>query len=135
MPTSEAECAPGLSSISMRLRSVQALRDTAWHALGVKLLARLNMAQRVIIVIAFGVALALFGYWVALHDVYAFGWVSYTPMPTRIAKPRGLTFGEIILVWLGLTIAWAVVSIIVLHRPKPGHTASLETSSDDLSLL
>jgi hypothetical protein len=97
----------------------QALRDRAWHALDVKLLARLNMAQRVIIVIAFGVALALFGYWVALHDVYAFGWVSYSPMPTRVAKPRGLTFGEIILVWLGLTIAWAVASTIVFHRPKP----------------
>jgi hypothetical protein len=97
--------------------SITVLGGGTWQALGVKFLARLNMAQRVIIVIALGVSLMLLGYWIAFSHTVAFGWVAYAPL-TRTTHSDGLTLGWDVLIWIGLTIFWAVVSGIVFHRPK-----------------
>jgi hypothetical protein len=79
---------------------------------------RLGRAQRVVVVVAFGVAfLAVGSYLLSLgqHGV-AFGWTGYAPisMP-NVGAPDWLR----LIVWLALTSLWAVLSIWLL-RPA-GH--------------
>ena len=70
----------------------------------VKYLTRLNLAQRIVIVIAFGIAMVLFGDRVTALGAPSFGWVAYAPLSAATFSHRaGLTFGEIILIWIGLT--------------------------------
>jgi hypothetical protein len=85
----------------------------------VKLLARLAMAQRVVIVIALGIVIFFFGEWITAVTTFT-GWVAYAPLSgaTSAVHHRNLTFGWVIWIWIGLTVAWAVLSTIVLQRPK-----------------
>jgi hypothetical protein len=85
----------------------------------VKLLAKLSQSQRVVIVVALGAIIFFCGEWIT--DVTTFtGWVAYAPLSgaTSSVHHRDLTFGWVIWIWIGLTVAWAVLSGIVLHRPK-----------------
>jgi heme/copper-type cytochrome/quinol oxidase subunit 1 len=85
----------------------------------VKLLAKLSQGQRVVIVVALGAIIFFAGEWIT--DVTTFtGWVAYAPLSaaTSSVHHRDLTFGWVIWIWIGLTVAWAVMSSIVLHRPK-----------------
>jgi hypothetical protein len=83
--------------------------------------AKLNLSQRIVIVVGLGVALRFFGDWVTtLGSHSVFGWVSYAPLSnesqsTGPAGPGGLHYGWRILIWIALTVVWAAVSIIVLR--------------------
>jgi heme/copper-type cytochrome/quinol oxidase subunit 1 len=81
---------------------------------------KLDKAQRVVVVVALGVAfLAVGSYLLSLGQAgTAFGWTGYAPLTAPTGRPAWLQ----LIVWLALTCLWAVVSIRVL-RPS-SHAAS-----------
>jgi hypothetical protein len=82
---------------------------------------KLSRAQRVVVVVALGVAfLALGSYVLSLgQPVIALGWTGYAPLS---APSVGLPGWARLIVWLALTCLWAIVSIRLL-RPA-GHDDS-----------
>jgi hypothetical protein len=98
----------------------------------VKLLARLNQGQRVVIVIALGIVTLLLGWWITAITTFT-GWVAYAPLSgvTQSLNHRNLTFGWIVLIWIGLTVVWAVLAGVVLHRPN-GHISDTTTTSHSI---
>jgi hypothetical protein len=104
---------------------------------------RLNLGQRIVIVVGLGVGLAAFGLWVIAQASpdRAFGWVGYAPLQSSaayrsslsLAFRGGLPLWVQLLIWLGLTILWTITSAFVLRssleslirsepsqRPTPG---------------
>jgi hypothetical protein len=83
---------------------------------------RLNLAQRVVIVVALGVALFLFGQW--LIGFWEFGsrysgWVGYAPLGSASFQPRIMLHPWVVLaVWLILTAVWMFVSLFILRCPR-----------------
>lgn len=85
----------------------------------VRLIDRLNMAQRAVIVVAIGIALAVFGrYLVSLGGRPRMGRVFYG-FTNRSGLPgTGLAGWVHLIIWLGLTVLWALASVIVLRPPR-----------------
>lgn len=86
-----------------------------------KLLARLNLGQRILMVIALGGVIYFLGFWLETIHKQAFGWVAYAPLSgatSALGREGGLTYDQSILVWIGLVVLWAVLSMVVLHTPK-----------------
>jgi hypothetical protein len=85
----------------------------------------LTKAQRIVLVIAFGLALwALGNYLVSLGA--GFGWTGYAPFTAGggfYAPARGLHGWLRLIIWLVLIALWAVASLRVL-RPRSEETAS-----------
>jgi len=86
---------------------------------------KLNLAQRIVLVIGFAVVLVLAGHFfvhLGHHRMIARGWVGYAPFPVRV---RGLFAAGLrpvvrVLIWLALLTAWVVVSVRLLRsRPVP----------------
>jgi hypothetical protein len=86
----------------------------------VRLTDRLNTAQRVVIVVAMGIALAIVGrFLVSLGGGFHFGWYSYSALAARLRPPgTGLPRWLRLIIWLGLTGIWALASVIVLRPPR-----------------
>jgi hypothetical protein len=89
----------------------------------------LNMAQPVVIVVALGVGLVLFGRWlVGYWQGDTFGWVAYAPLSGATNAPRALLHPWVrLVIWLALTAVWAAGSLAVLstrHAPRipPGRS-------------
>lgn len=80
---------------------------------------RLGKAQRVVVVVALGLALGTVGsYLVSLGSGIAVGWYAYSPLTAAQYPPsRGLAAWLRLIVWLVLIGLWAVASVRVL-RPK-----------------
>lgn len=85
-----------------------------------RLIDGLNTAQRVVIVVAIGIALAVAGrYLVSLGGGFHVGWTGYPVLPARIgAYGTGLPRWLRLIVWLVLTGIWAVASVVVLRSPR-----------------
>lgn len=85
-----------------------------------KRLDGLNLGQRIIIMIGLGGLLYWFGIWISsLNKPSAFGWVAYAPLSGSTFPPiGGLTPRWTLLLWAGLTLAWAVSSLVVLRSPN-----------------
>ena len=81
---------------------------------------RLGKAQRIVVVIAFGMALGAVGsYLVTLGSRVRAGWYGYAPLTQAVYPPRtGLAGWLRLIIWLALAGLWALVSIRVL-RPSP----------------
>ncbi len=79
----------------------------------------LNTAQRIVIVVAMGIALAAIGrYLVSLGSGFHVGWYGYRALPARLGPPgTGLPRWLRLIIWLGITGIWALASVIVL-RPR-----------------
>ena len=79
----------------------------------------LSWAQRVVTVVALGIALAALGrYLVSLGGGPRFGWYAYSPLTAQLYRPRtGMPAWLRLIIWLGLTGLWAVASLAVL-RPS-----------------
>jgi tryptophan-rich sensory protein len=78
---------------------------------------KLSKAQRVVVVIALGLALLAVGnYLISLGQPrIAFGWTGYAPLSTpSIGQPGWLS----LIVWLALASLWAVASIRLLRPPS-----------------
>ncbi len=85
-----------------------------------RLIDRLNTAQRIVIVVAIGIALAVVGrYLVSLGSGFRVGWYSYSALSARLRPPgTGLPRWLRLIIWLGLTGIWALASVIVLRPPR-----------------
>ena len=77
-------------------------------------ISKLGRAQRVVLVVALGVAfLAAGSYLVRLGQPR--GWTGYAPLSTpHLGPPEWLR----LVVWLALTSLWAVLSILLLRPSK-----------------
>ena len=85
----------------------------------------LSKAQRVVVVIALGLALGALGnYLVSLGSGVASGWIGYAPLTAQLYAPgRGLDGWLRLIIWLVLIGVWALASIRVL-RPSSEAAAS-----------
>ena len=83
---------------------------------------RLNMAQRVVVVITLGLALAIVaGYLTGLG--VRNGWYAYAPLSGQIQAPGIGEPGWLrLVIWLAATSLWAVTSLRVLSQ-APGPAA------------
>ena len=82
---------------------------------------RLSQPQRIVVVIALGVACGAAGmYLVNLGStVSGWGWYAYAPLSQAGYPPHtGLAGWLRLIIWLALAVLWALVSIRVL-RPSP----------------
>ena len=85
-----------------------------------RFLARLNLGQRILIVITLGILLYLVGAWIATLGNRFYGWVAYAPLSGAAPSPSGLTEREMILVWALLALVWCGLSLVVLRTPNRG---------------
>jgi heme/copper-type cytochrome/quinol oxidase subunit 1 len=84
----------------------------------------LSKAQRIVLVIALGLALATIGGYVVNLGAGAPGWVAYAPLSSGPYVPnRGLDGWLRMIIWLVLISVWALASVRVL-RPSSEHTDS-----------
>jgi hypothetical protein len=93
----------------------------------VRSLQRLNLGQRIIIVVGLGIGLAVLCLWVIaqVSPDRPFGWVGYAPLESSAAYRSSLSLavrGGLapwlqLVIWLGLTIIWATTSVFVLRSP------------------
>jgi heme/copper-type cytochrome/quinol oxidase subunit 1 len=90
------------------------------------LIDRLSQPQKIVIVIALGMALgAVAIYLTSLGNATGFGWYAYAPLSQSVYPPRtGLPGWLRLIIWLALVGLWALVSIRVLR-------SSPEDSSHD----
>lgn len=87
----------------------------------VRLIDGLNTAQRVVIVVAIGIALAAVGLYLTSIGSPRFGWYAYSPLTRGAFLPgSGLPAWLRLIIWLGLTGIWASISVIVLRPPSRG---------------
>lgn len=79
----------------------------------------LAKAQRVVLVVALGVAFIAVGSYIDSlgQPGFAFGWTGYAPLALR-ASGIGLPTWLRLVVWLVVTGAWAIVSIRLLGPPS-----------------
>ncbi len=89
-----------------------------------RLIDGLSKAQRVVVVVALGLALGAVGsYLVRLGGGARFGWYAYSPLTARVYPPgTGLRPWLRLIVWLAVIGLWALASIRVL-RPSSGQAA------------
>ncbi len=80
-------------------------------------MSRLNLRQRIVVVIALGVGLGFFGLWVTNQGpVGPFGWTGYAPLRVATYGPDGGLHPWVrLLIWLALTVVWAIASIVLLR--------------------
>jgi heme/copper-type cytochrome/quinol oxidase subunit 1 len=90
----------------------------------------LTKGQRVVLVIAFGIALeTLGGYVLSLGSGLAVGWYAYSPLSGSGFPPSTGLHGWLrLIIWLVLIGVWALGSIRVL-RPSAGDAPSREPAS------
>lgn len=85
------------------------------------LIDELSRAQRVVVVIAMGLALgAIGGYLMTLGGGTGtqFGWYAYSPLNTTVRPPgTGLATWLRLIIWLVLIGLWALTAIRVLRPP------------------
>jgi heme/copper-type cytochrome/quinol oxidase subunit 1 len=83
----------------------------------------LGQAQRIVVVVAFGVVCLATGSWVA--TVYGqasyplTGWTGYAPL---VSHRAGLSPTGMLLVWVGIAAFWGTVSAFLLHSPRRAST-------------
>ena len=84
-----------------------------------RLTDRLGKAQRIVVVIALGVAFGAVGsYLVSLGNTVRGGWYAYAPLTQAVYPPRtGLAGWLRLIIWLVLIGLWAVLSVRLL-RPS-----------------
>ena len=81
---------------------------------------RLSMAQRIVLVVALGLAFGVLGnYLDSLGNTGVTGWTGYAPLTRGLVLPgTGLAGWLRLLIWLVLIGLWAVAAARVL-RPAP----------------
>lgn len=87
-----------------------------------RVIDRLSKSQRVVVVVALGLALGVTGsYLVSLASGIRSGWYGYAPLSATLQAPgNGLPAWLQLIIWLALIGAWALASIRVL-RPATEH--------------
>ena len=82
-----------------------------------RLIDELSKAQRVVVVVALGLALGVIGsYLVSLGSGIRSGWYAYSPLTATLRAPgTGLPAWLRVIIWLVLIGVWALASIRVLR--------------------
>ncbi len=87
---------------------------------------RLNAGQRVVVVVAWGIALvvigdALLSWWEGGPQPFT-GWVGYAPLTSTFVSPphRILHPWVVAVYWLLVVVLWAVGSLAVMRTPSRG---------------
>ena len=82
---------------------------------------RLSKSQRVVVVVALGLALGVIGtYLVSLGSGIRFGWYAHSPLTATLQAPStGLPAWLRLIIWLAPIVVWVLASIRVL-RPAAG---------------
>jgi hypothetical protein len=85
---------------------------------------RLNMAQRVVVVVTVGLALGIVAsYLTGLGGGVRTGWYAYAPSSGQLQAPGIGEPGWLrVLIWLGATSLWALTALRVLSQ-SPGPAA------------
>lgn len=85
-----------------------------------RLTDRLSQPQKIVIVIALGMALGAAGiYLTSTGNATGFGWYAYAPLSQPVYPPRtGLAGWLRLIIWLALIGLWALVSIRVLRSSR-----------------
>lgn len=84
-----------------------------------RLIGGLNTAQRIVVVVAIGIALGAVGLYLTRLGSPRFGWYAYSPLTRGPWLPgTGLPAWLRLIIWLGLTGIWAGASVIVLGRRR-----------------
>ena len=84
-----------------------------------RLIDGLNTAQRIVIVVAIGIALTALGVYLVSLGSPRYGWCWYSPLGHGVRPTgAGLAGWLRLIIWLGLTGIWAVASVTVLGRPR-----------------
>jgi heme/copper-type cytochrome/quinol oxidase subunit 1 len=83
---------------------------------------RLSLSQRIVVIIAWGLALGAAGiYLTSLGSASGFGWYAYAPLSQTASLPHtGLAGWLRLIIWLALIAVWALGSIRVLHPAPEG---------------
>src|SRR5579863_3788342 len=97
-------------------------------------MGRLNLSQRIVIVIGLGAALWVFGGWVMTWgtsypgDV---GWTGYAPLSTSFYMPPvgGMHPWVRVVIWLALIAGWVTASTFVL-RTRRERSSESDSSGD-----
>jgi hypothetical protein len=85
----------------------------------VRLTDRLSQPQKIVVVLALGLAFGAAGTCLAgLGNTSAFGWYAYAPLSPATYPATGLPGWARLLIWLALIGLWALLSVRVL-RPAP----------------
>ena len=84
-------------------------------------IGRLSTAQRVVVVVALGLALGIVASYLASLGTRV-GWYGYAPLSGQLFQPPGLDEpGWLrLIIWLAAISLWAFASVRVL-RQSPGH--------------
>lgn len=87
-----------------------------------RLISSLNLAQRVVVVVALGLGLHVIARWLVVDERLAVGWFSYEPhQAPLLGSGRGRFSRELIaIVRLLFIAAWAAVSVWLLADRRRG---------------
>ena len=80
------------------------------------LVATFDLAQRIVLVIGFGLVLFVFGRWVT--HIGSHGLAAYRPMVLLRAGAGGLHPWAKFVIWLVLVAGWTAASIWLLRQPR-----------------
>ena len=83
-------------------------------------MARLNLSQRVVILIGLGAALYVFGEWTRTLGSHPAGWIATRGYKALVFAPGGLDRWAQLLIWLALLVIWVVASALVLRSSRNG---------------
>jgi hypothetical protein len=99
------------------LREILRLEDESGTVRVMHVIDRLSKSQRVVVVVALGVALGITGtYLMSLASGITSGWYGYAPLTATLQAPdTGLPGWLQLIIWLALIGAWALASIRVLR--------------------
>jgi len=86
-----------------------------------RLTDRLSQPQKIVVVIALGMAFGVAGIYLTNRgNTAGFGWYGYAPFSEAAFAPRtGLPGWQRLIIWVALISLWALASVRVL-RPSPG---------------
>jgi hypothetical protein len=89
-----------------------------------RVIDRLSRPQRVVVVVALGLALGVIGtYLMSLSSGIRSGWYGYAPLTATLQAPgTGLPGWLQLIIWLALIGAWALASIRVLRPAADNDT-------------
>jgi hypothetical protein len=79
----------------------------------------LNKSQRIVIVVAIGIAFGALGLYLTRLGSPRIGWYAYPALAPGVGPPSmGLPAWLRLIIWLGLTGIWALASVIMLRPPS-----------------
>src|SRR5450756_2350469 len=99
-----------------------------WPFCQTRTMGKLNMRQRLVVVIGFGAGLYFVGSWITTRGRVVTGWSSYAPLSVnspQLGEPWLHPWVQLV-IWLALVSIWVLGSMVLLRPPR---SSSAEGSS------